>query len=477
MKTYNQLISRCKDQRGVTAVVIAVVIIVLMGLVALAVDVGYLAATKGELQNIADSGALAGAGLLGNIYTGMDAPVQGTWDCSAQKDLGVGNNDCDAIKDRVRQVVGTSAKNRAAGKTDMDISDGDIIIYNLKAAALLGGTKYAGPDITLAPTAVRVIARRDDTAGGNSPIGTFFARIFGFENVNVSADATAALSGVAQTGEVNFPMGLSWTNFVEDCSADPIVPRGDDVCANEITLNPTSESCAGWHNFTGDANTSDMAAKAFDLIAQDTGCDEALCGQAWIDTHWPSGPEGDLVVDPPTVTGDTEFNFTGGTVGSMFLGSYLEWYDDPSTTDVVENTEPVGVDPAQPVAYPGNPQAVLGTPTNKPAPFIALFDYFRFRDNDYIDENGNGVFDEGEGFNDDSVWTALAPVYEDECPCDNPNQSRTIIGFVTVRVSAPNPPPDSKITAKVDCNFQVVAGRGGGGGYSFVMGAVPGLVE
>ena len=475
MKNYHQIISKCKDQGGATAVVIAITIIVLMGLVAFAVDLGYVAATKGELQNIADSGALAGAGLLGNIYTDMDAPVQGTWDCSAQKHLGVGDNDCDAIKDRVRQVVGTSAKNRAAGKTDMSISDGDIIIYNLEAAADLGGTKYAGPDITLAPTAVRVIARRDDTAGGNSPIGTFFARIFGFENVNVSADATAALSGVAQTGEANFPMGISWTNFVYDCAVDPPVKKGGDICGTEIKLNPTSESCAGWHNFTGHGTEppdKDFEARAFELIAEDTECDPAPCGQAWLTEHWPDGPTGVPFDDPPTVTGETEYIFGGGDNATLFNGSYLEWYDNPLTSEL-ENTEPVmdGGDPPK--------QVVLGSPANKPAPFIALFDYFRFRDTDYTDINHNGVYDEGIDTleDDDSVWTAIAPVYEDDCPCDNPNKSRVILGFVTVRITSPNPPPDKTITAKVDCNFQVIAGRGGGGPYSFVMGAVPGLVE
>lgn len=468
MKTYHQIISKYKNQRGATAVVVAIVIIVLMGLVAFAVDVGYVSATKGELQNIADSGALAGAGLLGDIYTSMDAPVQGTWDCSAQNDLGVGSNDCDAIKARVREVVGTSQRNRAAGKTDMNITDNDIIIYNLQAAG--GDTKYAGPDVTLAPTAVRVIARRDDTAGGNSPIGTFFARIFGFDNVNVSADATAALSGVAQTGEADFPIGLSWTNFVYDCSVDPPVQKGDDICATEITLNPTSESCAGWHNFTGDANSTDFEARAFELIAEDTECDEAPCGQAWLDEHWPDGPTGVPYDDPPTVAGDTVYFFSGGDNATLFNGSYLQWYDNPETPEL-ENTEPV--------LDENGDQVVLGSPRNKPAPFIALFDYFRFRDTDYTDNNHNGVYDEGIDTleDDDSVWTALAPVYEDDCPCDNPNQSRTIIGFVTVRVTAPNPPPDKTVTAKVDCNFQVIAGRGGGGAYSFVLGEVPGLVE
>ncbi len=55
MNIYDQLTSKIKDNRGVTAVVVAVVITVLIGFVALAVDIGYLYATKNELQNIADA--------------------------------------------------------------------------------------------------------------------------------------------------------------------------------------------------------------------------------------------------------------------------------------------------------------------------------------------------------------------------------------------------------------------------------------
>ena len=48
-----------RDQRGASAVLIALLLVVLLGIAALAIDLGYLYVTRYELQNVADSAALA----------------------------------------------------------------------------------------------------------------------------------------------------------------------------------------------------------------------------------------------------------------------------------------------------------------------------------------------------------------------------------------------------------------------------------
>ncbi|WP_305041470.1 pilus assembly protein TadG-related protein, partial [Geoalkalibacter sp.] len=48
-------------EKGAVAVLVAVLLMFLIGMVALVVDVGYLYATRSELQNAADAAALAGA--------------------------------------------------------------------------------------------------------------------------------------------------------------------------------------------------------------------------------------------------------------------------------------------------------------------------------------------------------------------------------------------------------------------------------
>ncbi|MGD8765801.1 MAG: Tad domain-containing protein, partial [Desulfobacteraceae bacterium] len=49
------------NQRGVSAVVIGICLFMLVGFIALAIDVGHLYVVRNELQNAADAGALAGA--------------------------------------------------------------------------------------------------------------------------------------------------------------------------------------------------------------------------------------------------------------------------------------------------------------------------------------------------------------------------------------------------------------------------------
>ena len=53
-----------RDQEGASLVLVAFTMVALLGMSALAIDVGMLYTAKGQAQNAADSGALAGAGAL-----------------------------------------------------------------------------------------------------------------------------------------------------------------------------------------------------------------------------------------------------------------------------------------------------------------------------------------------------------------------------------------------------------------------------
>jgi Flp pilus assembly protein TadG len=46
------------DQRGVTIIFVAILIVVFLGFVAFAVDIGHLRVVRNEIQNAADAGAL-----------------------------------------------------------------------------------------------------------------------------------------------------------------------------------------------------------------------------------------------------------------------------------------------------------------------------------------------------------------------------------------------------------------------------------
>jgi Flp pilus assembly protein TadG len=441
MKIIHQLLKKVKNQRGAVAIMVAIAVtFFLIGFAALAVDVGYLFASKNELQNAADAAALAGAGLLGQIYANMTNAQQQTYDCTQDTWSDAYGSDCESIRAQAQDVVGTG-KNPAGGK-DIIIDVNDIYINTW------GGSKF-NTNNTVQPDAVRVIARRDDSANG--PITTFFAKIFGMDTAIVTADATAALTGPAQVdeGQMNLPIGLSYWQFFDNCD-DSLQRQG--ICSEEIQFSPTTDSCAGWHNFFDPINANAMKNKLLGFIAgNDEPCLEEPCGESWLDAKFGENNPPDGAETPVTTAGSSLYYFQGGTISSLFTGKYLEWEDGGSDPEDIR-TEPVDADG-------DGKQDVSGS--GQIAPFIALFDYFRFRDGD----------------NNNAVWTATAPVYEDNCPCDNPNTQRTIKGFAQVTVRMPNPPPDSTVTATVDCNWTAIVARGGGGTFGNLKGTIPSLVE
>jgi hypothetical protein len=396
-----------KDKKGVTLVIVALMIFVIVGIVALAIDVGHLMATRNELQNVADAAALAGAGYLGSVY--KDLPY------SEQQNKTFTKEEVAAVVNQVAQ------KNKASGE-NISILYEDIIIGRWDP-----DDRKVSPETLVAPDAVYVKARRDESA--NSGITTFFAGIFGINTLNVNGEATAALTGPAwvEEGELKTPFGLSENVFPNDCS-------------DLISFSPTTESCAGWHNFFDPINASKMEDKLIGLIQGDTACeycgDSLLNGPAWLEANFDINKTPDSETTPLTSAGD-EFEFQGGTISSLFNGGYL------------------GID------YNGNTGTVYDN-EKKPAPILALFDYFRYRDDD----------------GDDSVWTATIPVYKDSTDgCINPNTAIEVVGFAKIVVISPDPPPSSNIQVHVDCNLSVIEGRGGGGTYGNLKGSIPNIVQ
>jgi len=78
MTRLRSLLRRLRSAKGTTLVFVALTMVVMLGIAALAIDVGYAYVVRGELQNAADSGALAGTQVLylnngTAINTGADA--------------------------------------------------------------------------------------------------------------------------------------------------------------------------------------------------------------------------------------------------------------------------------------------------------------------------------------------------------------------------------------------------------------------
>ncbi len=269
----NHILNRLRDRRGVTAVVIAIVITVLIGFIALAVDIGYVAVTKNELQNVADSAALAATRKLGAIYEPMNYPEQQAYVCSSE-----------AITSVAQEVA---QKNTAAGMNlTIRPEDVKIGVWDRKTKLLT--------ETIFRPDAVTVTARRDTSANG--PINTFFARVFSKNDVNVAAKATAALGGLNKVGPkgLPIPVGISKKWFDKPNFCDQIVkfqPTGDLV------------GCAGWHTFKSSSH-SDSEIRAI-----------------------LKGLKDGTYISPETEAGKDFFNFTGGTQGEQAFLAMVELYD------------------------------------------------------------------------------------------------------------------------------------------------------
>jgi Flp pilus assembly protein TadG len=158
----------CNDS-GAVAVLGAIIIVVLLGFAALAIDIGHLMVVKNELQNAADAGALAGANNFAP-YLPTDPP---TPDFSA-----------------AQVAANNTTKANQTDKTLITDCQVELGYFNLL-------TKDLQPS-TISPTtldvpAVKVTVSR--VPGQNQgAVLPFLAQVLGINFMNVSAQSTCMLS-------------------------------------------------------------------------------------------------------------------------------------------------------------------------------------------------------------------------------------------------------------------------------------------
>lgn len=166
-----------RSRRGALTILSAVLCIVLLGMVAFAVDIGYVLSSKEELQRTADAAALAAAwefaDRINEGYTPTDALAYARLEGNSYSTANpVG---------QVSPAVDTNPGNAPGG--DMvfgyinDFSDPNAVFDTSNSDRF---------------NAVRVKVRRDETLNGELPL--FFARVFGRNSQSVVAQATAALA-------------------------------------------------------------------------------------------------------------------------------------------------------------------------------------------------------------------------------------------------------------------------------------------
>jgi len=207
-----------KDENGAVAIITAVVLVfVLLGIAALAVDIGRQASAKNELQNAVDAAALAGA---------IELAKDGYADVEAQ-----------AVEAAERNIV----DNKPPTPSSVDLgywSESDF---------------YTDSD-TL--NAVRVTVN-------NHGIGSFFAPLFGMSQ-SVSATATA-VAGPAGAVERLIPIYIT----EEDTDDDPIYRKfGSDDPAGNWGLTSFFETGVADHGEWFEDGYPDLVSTGDDIKIQ-----------------------------------------------------------------------------------------------------------------------------------------------------------------------------------------------------------------
>jgi Flp pilus assembly protein TadG len=237
MKTL-KIYKRYNNERGVSAVLIAILMFVFLAFAALALDLSHIFVAQNELQNAADAGALAGARFLYNDngtavnpnanQIGHDAAIANNSENSAVEVNWNSGNTGDVLRGHWSFAAKSFTSNASLEPVDL---------WNVSDEELDANTNFIN--------AVQVTTRREAT-----PIVAFFARIFGIEDFQRTATAVAYIgfSGTLHPGDVDQPIAICEESILNkddeyDCNIGRMINSGQGVESSET---------GGWTSFNQD---------------------------------------------------------------------------------------------------------------------------------------------------------------------------------------------------------------------------------
>jgi Flp pilus assembly protein TadG len=204
MTSPTSIARRARLRRGAISVLAAFMSVMMLGMVAFVVDMGYVLANKQELQRTADSAALAACWDYAKGLSNGKTPTEA---------MGLGRTA--AVTYASQNPIG--GINPAIGQNTSNSSSGDLVFGSL--ANLYDSNVSLAVGTPNLYNAVRLKVRRDTTLNGETPY--FFARIFGLTGQALDAEATAAyarnISGIqtpASGANLDvLPYALDWTTW------------------------------------------------------------------------------------------------------------------------------------------------------------------------------------------------------------------------------------------------------------------------
>ncbi|OGU12976.1 MAG: hypothetical protein A2075_08805 [Geobacteraceae bacterium GWC2_58_44] len=237
------------NDKGFAVVLIAIAMIALVGFVAIAIDVGYAYLVKGQLQNAADAGALAGAGAIypdnsspspafpSPDFTEAEASASRFVRCNNAAGAVLTNNDIVSI----RVGYWNLAQNPAGIQPQSTIPTGKCSTSgNMCSPTAVTGCAAIEPCLFQDVPAVQVTLQKS--------VPTFFARVFGFEAFSPRAAAVSAI-GFPKKAQHVFPIAVT------KCMVDDLFAAGHPTPLPDVEIgNPYGRvpgcNTGQWTSFT-----------------------------------------------------------------------------------------------------------------------------------------------------------------------------------------------------------------------------------
>lgn len=266
-----------RRQRGAIAIYIALLLPVMLGFVALSVDIARTLVVRNQLQNAADAAALAGAGQLQWTNTST------TWaNATSKATAAIGLNSADG------QTLSTGTI--AVGYWNITGSPS-----GLQSTTITRGTNDM--------PAIKVTVSRVSGSNGG-PLQTYFAGLIGTSTIGVSATAVATIAppGTAKPGAL-FPLAITqcmYNNFWDTTTGKPkIDPSTGQVYEFKIGSSYHYAGCDSGQWTTFDVNANDTPTVT-DLINNGNATSLSIGDNTWIQTGTKTAIYGAVTV-PSTV--------------------------------------------------------------------------------------------------------------------------------------------------------------------------------
>lgn len=228
--------AKLRQQRGVVAIIVVLSLVAIGAFMALALNMGHVVSLRGELQNAADSAALAGA-----------------------KELNGTSIKCPTALQRATTFGGlhTTDTNASSGvPVEPEVVDYGHWDRNLPKKDAY--TPLACDDTTARQVnAVRVrAARAKDVAGGGAMNVAFGGAFLASKSTDVAAEAVAAGGGPCSEKCPNVPIAM----FDCDVLVSDVLNCNKEFVMTYNQTNPAPTDNMGWSTLQPDTNACDSAS-------------------------------------------------------------------------------------------------------------------------------------------------------------------------------------------------------------------------